>query len=52
MNLNLNIFLMISAIVAALFGLGLVLAPGLMFSIYASHPVRRRFSASGCSARP
>jgi uncharacterized membrane protein YfcA len=34
MNLNLNMFLMISAIVAALFGLGFVLAPGLMFSIY------------------
>jgi uncharacterized membrane protein YfcA len=34
MNLNLNTFLMISAIVALLFGLGFVLVPGFMFSIY------------------
>src|SRR5437660_1255493 len=34
MNLNLNLFLLISAIVALLFGLGFVLLPGLMFSIY------------------
>jgi len=34
MNLNLNMFLTISAIVAALFGLGFVLTPGFMFSIY------------------
>jgi uncharacterized membrane protein YfcA len=32
--MNLNMFLTISAIVAALFGLGFVLAPGFMFSIY------------------
>jgi uncharacterized membrane protein YfcA len=32
--MNLNLFLLISAIVAALFGLGFVLAPGFMFSIY------------------
>jgi uncharacterized membrane protein YfcA len=32
--MNLNIFLLISAIVAALFGLGFVLVPGFMFSIY------------------
>jgi uncharacterized membrane protein YfcA len=35
MNLNLNMFLMISAIVALLFGFGFVLLPGFMFSIYA-----------------
>ncbi|MBV8850325.1 MAG: hypothetical protein JOZ16_12155 [Methylobacteriaceae bacterium] len=34
MNLNLNTFLLISAIVALLFGLGFVLLPGVMFSIY------------------
>jgi uncharacterized membrane protein YfcA len=32
--MNLNMFLLISAIVAALFGLGFVLVPGFMFSIY------------------
>ena len=34
MNLNLNTFLLISAIVALLFGIGFVLLPGVMFSIY------------------
>jgi uncharacterized membrane protein YfcA len=34
MNLNLNTFLLVSAIVASLFGLGFVLLPGVMFSIY------------------
>jgi uncharacterized membrane protein YfcA len=34
MNLNLNTFLLISAIVALIFGLGFVLLPGVMFSIY------------------
>jgi hypothetical protein len=34
MNLNLNTFLVVSAIVAWLFGLGFVLLPGVMFSIY------------------
>jgi uncharacterized membrane protein YfcA len=34
MNLNLNAFLVVSAIVAWLFGLGFVLLPGVMFSIY------------------
>src|SRR5947209_8685061 len=40
MNLNLNTFLLISAIVALIFGLGFVLLPGVMFSIYgiASNP--------------
>ena len=32
--MNLNMFLLISAIIALLFGLGFVLVPGLMFSIY------------------
>jgi uncharacterized membrane protein YfcA len=32
--MNLNMFLLISAIVALLFGLGFVLLPGFMFSIY------------------
>jgi hypothetical protein len=32
--MNLNTFLLISAIVAALYGLGFVLVPGLMLSIY------------------
>jgi hypothetical protein len=35
MSLNLNTFLLISAIVALVFGLGFVLLPGVMFSIYA-----------------
>jgi uncharacterized membrane protein YfcA len=34
MNLTLKTFLLISAIVALIFGLGFVLVPGLMFSIY------------------
>jgi hypothetical protein len=34
MNLKLNTFLLVSAIVAWLFGLGFVLLPGFMFSIY------------------
>jgi hypothetical protein len=40
MNLNLNTFLLVSAIVAWLFGLGFALVPGFMFSIYglASNP--------------
>jgi uncharacterized membrane protein YfcA len=32
--MNLSMFLLVSAIVALLFGLGFVLLPGLMFSIY------------------
>jgi hypothetical protein len=32
--MSLNMFLMISALVALLFGLGFVLVPGVMFSIY------------------
>jgi hypothetical protein len=35
MSLNLNTFLLISAIVAFVFGVGFVLLPGIMFSIYA-----------------
>jgi uncharacterized membrane protein YfcA len=38
MNLNLNTFLLISAIVAALFGLGFALVPGFMFSLYGIAP--------------
>ena len=36
--MNLKMFLMISAIVAALFGLGFVLVPGFMFSLYGVAP--------------
>ncbi len=34
MNLNLNMFLLISAVIALIFGIGFVLLPGVMFSIY------------------
>jgi hypothetical protein len=51
MNLNLNTFLLVSAIVALIFGLGFVLLPGIMFSITGSHRRRHLSSVSDCSAR-